>query len=972
MKHKMKVIFGLLFFCGILAWGFGVSAATIFTDSFESYNAGMLHGQGGWWAPHYLVSAGQVKEGTKSVSASSSPASTTAFKSGALLNDGQITVYVRRFDANQPGIFSFILREGAATKIEVRGNFGAQRKFQYIDGATGSYVNFGPEFNFEQWYGFQIQWRSSDHSARYNVDGGSWTNWAPGIAPWTSGLDTVQLETINAMTWDAIQENLIDFRDPVLVVPGLLGTEIKGGDELLWADVPRMVANIGDSFMDLLMFKSDVTPNNTNLELSEVIRQKPFFNYTDALIGEFIAQGYVENENLFTFPYDWRYGVTGKYANGKTNVDLLKQKVADIMAQTGAQKVDIIAHSMGGLIVKKYVVDNLASHHIGKTVFVGVPSTGAPKSIKVLLQGDNFGVLGLNDAEMKRISANMPAAYDLLPSQQYYNTKGSYVKVVDQGNLGAGPVTIKELNYSEANSFLTDDHQLNSTAMAQAEILHTQSFDNFDMRTAGVDLYSINGCKTPTISNIVESRAINIFGQKIIDYKALKWGSGDKTVPLESATNLPINQENKFYSLNTNHGTMMGQDGSRQQIVNIISGSSLPVASGIITQDIADCKLNGKAISVFSPVDIFVTDQQGNELGNAQDGSVLNEIPNAAFEVFGDHKFLYLPTDDGQVYEVKMKGTGAGTYTIKVQEISNTEAAGMEVFSNLPVTADLTGTVNLGSQTTLTVQQNSESAPQTILPSSVITGEAVEDVVAPVSTATLTGTQGQAGFYRSDVNVALAATDDASGVLTISYKVNGGDYISVAPLSGATRNIATEGAHTITFFATDKAGNNEPEKTLNFTIDKTPPEALMQSDPVTKNIIFTGVDNISDGNLLVVQSQGGVTTITDEAGNITRIEFLYNIGDKPTKVELKSIRYNGVLVDISSMQIKFSWKYKNNLLRKFSQEVEATNEHSISTSYKDGKTKISIKDASGKFSEKVMGQIIIKVATKKGELKWSY
>ncbi|MDO8669050.1 MAG: hypothetical protein Q7K65_02020, partial [Candidatus Buchananbacteria bacterium] len=606
MKNRKRIIFRTLILSTISLFGIVgfCNAATIFTDGFNSYNAGNLHGQGGWWAPNYLVSAGQAKEGTKSVTASSSPASTVAFKSGTLLNDGQITVYVRRFDANQPGIFEFKLREGAVTKLEVRGNFGAQGRFQYFNRVTGNYINFGPEFNFEQWYGVQIQWRSSDHSARYNIDGGSWTNWAPGIAPWASGLDTVQLETTHAMTWDAIQENLIDFRNPVLIVPGLMGTEMKNGDELLWADIPRMMNPLNtDGFMDLLAFNGDLIATNDGVYKNNVIRNPlNVYDYTGNLIQDFQSQSYIENENLFTFPYDWRYGVTGKYTDGKTNTDLLKQKIQDILTQTGAQKVDIIAHSMGGLIVKKYVVDNVASHHIGKTVFVGVPNTGAPKSIKVLLQGDNFGVLGLSDAEMKKISANMPAAYDLLPSQQYYNTKGSYVKVIDQGNLGAGPVTIKDLNYSEANSFLIDDHQLNSTAMVAAETLHTQSFDNFDMRTAGVDLYSINGCKTPTISNIVENRATNILGQKIIDYKALKWGPGDKTVTLESATNLPINQENKFYSLNASHGTMMTQNGSRQKIVNIFSGSSLNVASEVITQDIAECQLNGKAISVFSPI----------------------------------------------------------------------------------------------------------------------------------------------------------------------------------------------------------------------------------------------------------------------------------------------------------------------------------------------------------------------------------
>jgi triacylglycerol esterase/lipase EstA (alpha/beta hydrolase family) len=41
----------------------------------------------------------------------------------------------------------------------------------------------------------------------------------------------------------------------------------------------------------------------------------------------------------------------------------LAKKIQDIMAQTGSDKVDVVAHSMGGLIVKKYVMDNPTTNH---------------------------------------------------------------------------------------------------------------------------------------------------------------------------------------------------------------------------------------------------------------------------------------------------------------------------------------------------------------------------------------------------------------------------------------------------------------------------------------------------------------------------------------------------------------------------------------------------------------------------------
>ena len=515
-------------------------------------------------------------------------------------------------------------------------------------------------------------------------------------------------------------------KTPVLIVPGLMGTEIKNGNELLWADINRMAKDVGDGFLDPLSFNKNLVPGNSTPSVSNVISVGKFlganvFDYTDGLINEFKNQGYTENQDLFTFPYDWRYGVSGKYPSAgsgqvqKTNSDLLGEKISEILAQTGSDKVDVVAHSMGGLVVKKYVVDHVADNHIGKAVFVGVPNTGAPKAVKVLLQGDNFGIPWLADSEIKKIGVNMPTSYDLLPSAQFYNTAGSFVSLVD---YTSGSPVEKDLNYGEFKSYLTGDNGLNAQALSNAESLHSASFDNFDLRTAGINLYAIDGCKTATLDNFVEMKTSNPLGGTSKSYARVDVKAGDGTVPLESATNLPIDSANKFYFLPAKHSTMMTADGSRQEIVNLISGSSLNLGNNLITQDISKCNLNGKAISVFSPVNIFVTDQFGNRLGLADDGSIINEIPGADFEIWGEHKFVYLPTDGGQAYTTNLTGTGSGTYTIKSQSIVEGNITLTEAFNNLPVTLQLTGQINFNSDgsTVLSVKENPKSKVKIISP----------------------------------------------------------------------------------------------------------------------------------------------------------------------------------------------------------------------------------------------------------------
>lgn len=592
-----------------------------------------------------------------------------------------------------------------------------------------------------------------------------------------------ETETGNLISTPALPMRITPRKTPVLVVPGVLGTDINKGSEKLWLDLGHNFSDVGDQFMDPLQFNTNLTPLDTSLSLGEVIKEATMtpstlvnFNYTKGLIDLFTSQGYTEGTNLFLFPYDWRYGVSGMINATSTNVDLLQQKIQEIRTQTGSDKVDVIAHSTGGLLVKKYVMDHPTDSHIGKAVFVGVPNTGAPKAIKTLLQGDSFGIPWLADGEMKKLVGNLPVAYELSPSQQYFNTKGSYVKIINEDS----PSSSQDLDFNQANSFLTSDHNLNNQALTNAKNLHTVGFDNFDMRNSGVDLYSINGCKTGTISKIIERRS-----GASVTYDRPQLSPGDSTVPLESATNLPIDSSNKYYALKAEHGKMPSQDGIRQEIVNLITGSSLNVADNLITQDISKCKLNGKAVSVFSPLDIDITDQDGNTAGLAE-GSIQNNIPNAAFEIMGEHKFVYLPDDEGQTYTIKINGTGDGTFTLKQDEIDNNQILQTQIFNDIPVTTSLTGEVNLGinfATTTLSLDSNSDGTfDQTVEPSLII-----KDITPPELQITFsTSAQSIAFISTDDIGIAATTTSTVYPVLKKGQK--SGTATTTLTVSDATGN----------------------------------------------------------------------------------------------------------------------------------------------------------------------------------------
>jgi NHL repeat len=99
----------------------------------------------------------------------------------------------------------------------------------------------------------------------------------------------------------------------------------------------------------------------------------------------------------------------------------------------------------------------------------------------------------------------------------------------------------------------------------------------------------------------------------------------------------------------------------------------------------------------------------------------------------------------------------------------------------------------------------------------------ITDSEPPVTTAAVSGTLGNNGWYVSDVLVTLTATDNngGSGVKEIRYNIDGTETIIAG--SSASFTLNTDGTHGITYYAKDNAGNSETSQPLTVNIDKTPP-----------------------------------------------------------------------------------------------------------------------------------------------------
>jgi len=743
-------------------------------------------------------------------------------------------------------------------------------------------------------------------------------------------------------------------KTPVLLVPGIISTELKKDDDLLWLDLSQIFTDRDDSFLDVLAMNSDGIPTDLSVVAGNIIKKldlpAPVNDYDiwEGLISELEANGYKEGVDLFFLPYDWRLDL--KYSSKE-----FTKKLNEIRTKTGASKIDVVAHSMGGLVVKRHILDN-ADHGINKLVFIGTPHLGAPKALKALMFGEAFTLPGLSNKKMKELSQNMFSNYELLPSAEYFAKNGGYfVDATDRSNL-------QLLDYSETKNLL-NEKGLNAKAISATENFHNSTLDNIDLLSVGIDTYNISGCDSPSIKRIVK---VNSSHNE--DKYLLQMGPGDGTVPFSSSTAIISNKE--FYVKKADHGQMPSNSTVRKLVTGILGNSpdysdSLP---GLIT-DTNKCKVSGKLISVHSPVDLHIYDSQGNHVGPDDNGGYEENIQGVVYEVLGGNKFVFLPTLEGEEYGLKLNATDTGFFDLRVGNILDDENLETVYYNSVAISnfSKAEMVVNDNSlDTELQLDYNGTGNYETVNASSVLGSNESMDLTPPESFIALAGINGNNGWFRSKVGVVLFATDDNSGVLKIEYSLDDG---ATWKLYTTPFDVETDGFNTLLYRATDKAGNTEIYKTEVISIDTTPPEATLGFNLSSLKLEVIGKDDLSTVSVSQVDNY---YILEDKAGNTTEILLAQQSKTKSLYASVTSLLYNGVesLLDRKNKVI-FSWSFdKFGALKKLVQKSVVTKEFNITASYNslNGTTKLTGKDQSGKIKEFYSNLIDLFLFTNKGNL----
>jgi len=97
----------------------------------------------------------------------------------------------------------------------------------------------------------------------------------------------------------------------------------------------------------------------------------PGVHVYNPLIKALEDAGYEKGKDLFIAYYDWRK------SNEETAFSFLKQKIDEAKTISGKTKVDLIAHSMGGLVSRAYVQSNSYGNDVEHLIMLGTPNHGS-------------------------------------------------------------------------------------------------------------------------------------------------------------------------------------------------------------------------------------------------------------------------------------------------------------------------------------------------------------------------------------------------------------------------------------------------------------------------------------------------------------------------------------------------------------------------------------------------------------------
>lgn len=799
----------------------------------------------------------------------------------------------------------------------------------------------------------------------------------------------------------------------IAFLPGIESSRLyrpdyAGGTDRLWE--PGENNDVRDLYLDI---NGDGLRDDVYTRVGDVLDETP--------AGANIYKSFMQKMDALTaadqindwepIAYDWRLSLddilsNGNEVNGKiyytgllaaTTTPYVLQELRHLAQTSRTGKVTIVAHSNGGLLTKRLteVLGSEASQLIDKIIFVAVPQVGTPQAVAAGLHGYGqqfvFGLV-LSSNVARSFASTSPMFYNLLPSASYYtyvddpvvkfsptlpDWQGRYGSTIHSSELLRNFVTDSYGRVDAETGDIDQPIQLRAALYDAAAVLHS-SLDTW-VPPAGVEVIQIAGWGVPsTVKGITYSKKgvgvkpepeFTVDGDGTVVVPSALWTSGVTNYWVDLAKyNRISNRIATGHILGVKHSNIL----DITEVVDYLGDSltsllrPLPEYTYFSSESPVSSELRLR-FSLHSPLNIVAYDNQGRFTGiSTSTGNLVEGIPGTYYTEFGESKYIF--SDAGLPLRIYMDGYDTGTFTLNIDELNGDNMVASTTFKNLPTTSDTRVEIGtdsgVASLSPLLLDKNGDGTTDASL-APKLNDIVTLDETPPVSVLTITGTQGLGGWHVSSTSLSIVATDSESGVKNTYYSLGG-----AATTTGNTAVIDTEGVHSLGYYSEDNAGNVEIPQYASVKIDKTPPEVVLGASTVARDLLITGKDNLSSATVVTA---GTTTTVTDQAGNVTKLAFQKTYSGKNlTYARLTSIKYGEEAPIALPSAFTYLWDSTGTLV---SQTVVVDNQFIVQALYSKSKNKTTIvvlKKNVPIQTSSVAGLVLIKLTTSRGNISYSW
>lgn len=667
-------------------------------------------------------------------------------------------------------------------------------------------------------------------------------------------------------------------RHPLVFIPGIAGsmltgngqTGANGNHEYLWPTLGAQdirALNLYSSVSDIQAVGIVLEYDPIFAGIEKLIVYGPLMNYlvNDLRFREFnfaehpermtnnylLQQSWPEKPTLFTFPYDWRQ-------TNNSHVDRLHDYISQIRQLHGGAKVDVIAHSMGGILLRQYMLTADYASDINKVITIGTPCWGSPKALYRMLTGEfyPFKIVDLlNSIEMKAALRSMPSTAELLPPFQDGHISGRTALLSEDrwdlnGEGGVGEVYSPAAFWKYVNSIAPGFQTINTT-------LHSAAQDDWHGDSSSIPYLQVSGlvAKTngqPTTASDVVAFEKNwsVLGIRIRQVRGFREnertiGPGDNVVPAQSA-----DRPSQYRAPNTQVLSIPGDSDDpetspaehleltkhREVHANIAAFLGLTPTSGAAPAAPVSPQLSSgtrRSVTIFGIGYVPITDSAGNRNTQLTDMAI-QKIPGLNIQYHADEGWIEIEGDSSKEFTIT---SPAVTAELEAQIVSYNSAGTADSLIRYRFAPSAEGwRLSAASGTSqLAVDTNKNGvfeAGETVPPSHQVTGPV--DNIAPTLDASYSEAAGS-------VVVQLTAHDDVTADPAIRYTVNDGTVQNYqTPLS-----FPLSGSAVLKAFAEDGMGNTSA--LLTTTV---PPITTGTLGNISTRLRVQGGDNVLIGGMI--------------------------------------------------------------------------------------------------------------------------